>query len=60
MKLWQERHERYISKAREQIEKIKEKYKRVQDAKIVLPQKLFEIGDLVMVENTKENKLSSD
>lgn len=58
--LWQERHERYIRKAREQIEKSKEKYKRVQDARIVLPQKLFNVGDLVMIENTRQNKLSPD
>ena len=60
VKLWQERHERYIRKAGEQIGKSKEKYKRMQDAKIVLPQRLFDIGDLVMIENNKQNKLSPD
>ena len=60
VKLWQERHERYIRKARERIEKSKEKCKRMQDAKIVLPQRLFDIGDLVMIENNKQNKLSPD
>ena len=37
VKLCQERHGRYIIKARERIEKSREKYKRMQDAKIVLP-----------------------
>ncbi|XP_043481296.1 uncharacterized protein LOC122510591 [Leptopilina heterotoma] len=60
VRLWQERHERYIRKAQEQIMRAKEKYKRIQDAKIVLPQRLFDTGDLVMLENTKENKLSPD
>ena len=27
---------------------------------LVLPQKLFDPGDLVLIENTKENKLSPD
>ncbi|XP_043474040.1 uncharacterized protein LOC122506110 [Leptopilina heterotoma] len=60
VKLWQERHERYIGKARDKIQQSKEKYKRIQDAKIILPQRLFEIGDLVMIVNNKENKLSPD
>ena len=60
VKLWQERHERYIRKACERIEKSKEKYKRMQDTKIVLTQRLFDIGDLVMIENNKQNKLSQD
>lgn len=60
VKLWQERHERYIGKDREKIQKYKAKYKRIQDAKIILPQRLFDIGDLVLITNTKENKLSPE
>ena len=60
VRLWKERHERYIRKARQRIEKSKEKYKRIQDARIVLPQRLFDVGDLVMIENNKQNKLSPD
>ena len=60
VKLWQERDARYIRKARERIEKSKKNYKRMQDVKIVLPRRLFDIGDLVMIENNKENKLSPD
>ena len=60
IKLWQERHERYLNKAKDRIHKNKEKYKRQQDSRIALPQRIFEPGDLVKIMNTKENKLSPE
>ncbi|XP_033229670.1 uncharacterized protein LOC117181215 [Belonocnema kinseyi] len=60
VRLWKKRHEKYIRRARERIEKSKEKYKRVQDAKIVILEKNFEIGDLVLLENNKTGKLLPD
>lgn len=60
IRLWKERHEKYIRLAQERIKISKEKYKRVQDARICIPQKLFDIGDLVLIENVKANKLCPD
>ena len=60
IKLWQERHERYLNRAKDRIQKNKQKYKRQQDLRIALPQRIFEPGDLVKIANTKENKLSPE
>ena len=56
---WKERHERYFEQARQKIQIQKEKYKKLQDSKIALPQGIYESGDLVkFISKTKEHKLS--
>lgn len=59
--LWKTRHEKYLRQAKEKIEKSKQKYKEKQDSKIVIPQHIFEPGDLVLIHNeSKQNKLSKE
>ena len=57
--LWKACHEKYLRHAKEKIEKSKQKYKEKQDSKIVIPQHIFEPGDLVLIHNeSKQNELS--
>ena len=60
VRLCKERHEKYIRKTHETIQRSKERYKRIQDARIVILQKVFEVGDLVLIENVQAGKLSAD
>ena len=56
--LWRERHETYIRKAKQRIEKQKQKYKETQDKRIVIPQTIFDIGDMILIHNNrKKSKL---
>lgn len=59
IQMWKLRHEEYLQRAKEKIALQKEKYKQLQDSKIVIPQGIFEPKDKVkFVNNTKSNKLS--
>ena len=56
VQLWKERHERYLRKVKERIQIQKERYKKLQDSRIVLPQGIYEPGDLVNIINHDKNK----
>ena len=61
LSLWKTRHEKYLRQAKEKIQKSKQKYKEKQDSKIVIPQHIFESGDLILIHNgSKQNKLSKE
>ena len=51
VKLWERRHENHIQIAREKIQRSKEKNKRIQDSRIVIPQEIYEPGDLTWMRN---------
>ena len=53
--LWKTRHEKYILKAKQRIEKSKLKHKAKQDSKIVIPHNIFEIGDAALLHNLKKS-----
>ena len=59
LSMWKERNEGYLEQARQKIQIQKEKYKKLQNSKIALPQEIYESGDLVkFINNIKEHKLS--
>lgn len=58
VKLWKNRHEKYLEKAKQIIEKRKEKHKEIFDSRIVKLKKVFNIGDTVLLlNNNKKHKL---
>lgn len=60
--LWKRRHEKYIQDARNKIMKSKEKHKRIQDSRIVIPQEIYAPGDLILIhnDNIRKGKLEQE
>lgn len=55
VKLWKDRHERYLEKAKRVIERRKEKHKEMHDKRITKLQKIFDVGDKVLLYNNNKN-----
>lgn len=60
-RIWKNRHDEYLRKARQTLDRNKARYKRDQDRKIIRTQSIFNIGDKVLVHNDhKSNKLDRE
>ena len=56
---WTRKHESYLNKEKERLEITKFRNKKIQDSRMVIPQSLYEPGDLVKYPNLNPaNKLS--
>lgn len=55
------RHEDYLRKVKERLQTQKEKYKKLQDSQIIIPQSPFNFGNLVsVINNDKKHKLDQE